>query len=224
MGLLIATPCYGGNALVQYIESCYFLAKELRNTNLPFDFLRIRNESLVTRARNVCASSFLNDTQFDYLLFIDADIEFDPADVARVWNLIFSGADVAVGHYRNKHPTAKDEVWVGHKRVPIADFTEPFEVTYAGTGFMMIPRKTLERLKAANPKWRYQEGFPDEERPKDENKGECWAFFQDPIADTPNGKFHLSEDYFFCREVQKLGMKVMMDPAIKLTHWGQFGY
>lgn len=226
MGLLIATPCYGGQATVQYIESCHFLAKELRNTNIPFDFLRIRNESLITRGRNVCATSFLRDTDFDNLLFVDSDIEFDPADVARLWNMLHVGADVAVGNYSNKSPDAnnKGKAWIDHKLEDTTSRTEPFEVTYAATGFMMIPRATFERLKQANPKWRYQEGFPDEADHKDENIGECWAFFQDPIMNTPRGRFHMSEDYFFCSEVQKLGMKVMMDPLIHLKHWGQYAY
>lgn len=226
MSLLIATPCYAGQSLQPFEASCYNLKKELAGTNFPHDFLRISNESLITRARNVISASFLNDTSFDCLLFIDSDIEFTPADVARLWNLCYTGAAVAVGHYRHKNPDAKDQVWVEHELRHVEEFTEPFEVSYAGTGFMMIPRETFLRLKEANPKWRYEEGFPDEKRADTPIK-ECWAFFQDPIATVESGeggKFHLSEDYFFCREVRKLGMKVVMDPEVRLKHWGFYPY
>lgn len=220
MGILIGTPCYGGLATVPFIDSCYFLKKELDALNIRHDFLRIRNESLITRARNVIASDFLGNSDYTALLFIDADIEFSPADVARLWNMVVDGAGVAVGHYRHKNPHAKDDVWVDHKLVPLSGFRAPFAVTYAGTGFMMIPRSTFVRLQEEHPDWLYQEGFPDEERPEDENIRECWAFFQDPVEDG----FHLSEDYFFCKRVQELGLKVMMDPDIQLKHWGQYAF
>ena len=221
MSVLIATPCYNGMMHTEFERSCYILKKELSGTSFPHDFLRITNESLITRARNVIAASFLDDTDFSCLLFVDSDISFDPADVARLWNLCYGGADVAVGHYRHKNPDAKDLVWVNERLgTRISEYSEPFEVSYAGTGFMMIRRQTFERLKQAHPKWRYSEGFPGEDRDKNIPIKECWAFFQDPIEDG----YHLSEDYFFCKRVRELGMKVIMDPLINLRHWGWYPY
>lgn len=201
-------------------KSQYVLRKELAGTNFPHDFLHITNESLITRARNVCAASFLNDTDYDALLFWDSDIEADPDAVARLWNLVFTGADVAVGHYRHKNPDAKDEIWVDGKLVPLHHFPDKVAVSYAGTGFMMIKRSTFERLKEWHPSWRYEEGFPDEKRAAGAPIKECWAFFQDPIEDG----FHLSEDYFFCKRVREAGMDVWLDPEIKLKHWGWYPY
>jgi glycosyltransferase involved in cell wall biosynthesis len=223
MSLLIGTPVFNSLSLEPFNASCYNLKKELTGTSFPHDFLRITNESLVTRARNVIASDFLDGTEFDCLLFIDADIEFDPADVARLWNLCYTGADVAVGHYRHKNQDAKNEVWVNGKLQPLENFPEPFEVDFAGTGFMMIRRETFHALGRAHPDWEYQEGFP-EQQPRNVYRTvalkECWAFFQDPIEDG----CHLSEDYFFCKRVRELGMKVIMDPEIKLKHWGWYPY
>ena len=224
MSVLIATPCYNGISLAPFEASCYNLKKELDAHRVQYDFLRISNESLITRARNVCAASFLNDTKFQHLLFIDSDIEFDPADVARVINLLLLGADIGVGHYRHKNPDAEDVIWVNHELVPLQDYVDPVEVSYAGTGFMAIRRQTFERLKQAHPKWRYQEGFPDEKRAAGAPVKECWAFFQTPIVDLGQGKFMLSEDYFFVHEARKLGMKVILDPLISLKHWGMHGY
>lgn len=193
--------------------------------------MRLRNESLITRARNVCAASFLNETDYECLLFIDADIEFEPGDVARLWNLcstLVSGADVSVGAYRHKNPDAKLEVWVKGKLRPLSDFSEPFEVDYAGTGFMMIRRETFERLQKAHPEWKYVEGFPTENRTEIKD-GNCWAFFQDPLWEHGGpmlglNRIHLSEDYFFCKEVRELGMKVICDPEIRVGHWGMYRF
>jgi len=198
------------------------LRKELLASSFPCDFLTIGNESLITRARNVIAASFLNETEYESLLFIDADIDFQPADVAKLWNLCYEGADVAAGCYRCKHPEAMHEAWVGGKLRPISDFTEPVAVDYAGTGFMMIRRSTFTKLQELHPEWEYGEGFP-----LDEGAGEmkAWAFFQDPFHYWPKrGKFHLSEDYFFCQSVRDAGMKVMMHPEVILGHWGMYRY
>lgn len=201
------------------------MKKELDAAGIEHDFLRLRNESLITRARNVCASSFLNETAFESLLFVDADIEFSPADVARLWNLCYVGADVAVGPYRHKKPDAGRTAWVGGRLREISDFKEPFEVDYAGTGFMLIPRRTFERLQQAHPEWVYEEGFPLEgQKEADVKVSKCCAFFQDPIEDSEFGRFHLSEDYFFVKRVRELGMRVMMDPAIELKHWGLYPF
>ena len=42
------------------------------------------NESLVHRARNVSVGRFMQKTQCNYLMFIDADVHFDPAAVVRL--------------------------------------------------------------------------------------------------------------------------------------------
>lgn len=210
--------------LEQHVSSCYHLKKELDAAGIKHDFLRIRNESLITRARNVCAASFLNETDLGYLLFIDADIEFQPADVARIWNLGLGGSNVVAGHYRHKKADAPYSAWVRGALRPIDDFKEPFEVDYAGTGFMLIPRETFERLIEEHHDWEYEEGMPLEDKPHLPPTLPTWAFFQDPIEDSELGRFHLSEDYFFCKSVRELGMKVIMDPSVRLKHWGMYPY
>lgn len=227
MSLLIATPCFGGQQYEPYSASMMVLKKELDAAGFPHDVLTITKESLITRGRNVIAASFLRETKYECLLFVDADIEFCPADVAMLWNLCWPGAqspaDVAVGCYRNKSPEARRTAWVDGELKEVSDFKEPFEVDRAATGFMMIRRQTLERLRNANPEWEYDEGFPlDTWRGE---RGKAWAFFQDPIATWHDGsRYHQSEDYFFCEEARKLGMSVIMHPDIHLKHWGLYPY
>lgn len=204
MSLLIATPCYGGMCHSAFLESCLSLEATLTQVGLDHSWLFTKNESLITRGRNTSATKFLQ-THYERLLFIDSDIEFAAEDVAKLWNIDSPGADVAVGVYRMKREGSPYAAWVNGSL--IEDLPDhPIEVDYAGTGFMMIKRSVFTRLMQAHPEWKYEESI-----------GECWAFFQDPIEDG----IHLSEDYFFSKRVRDLGMKVVMDPAVKLKHWGQ---
>lgn len=205
MSFMIATPCYGSMLTKGYFESSLRLAYELISKEIPHDFLMTGNESLITRARDTSAAEFLK-SDYERLLFIDSDIEFNVSDVIRLWNL---DADIAVGAYRVKKPDSHLTVWKDGKLTDLNEFVEPVEVDYAGTGFMMIKRSVFEKLKEVVPE--YIEG---------EKYKQCWAFFQDPIEDG----IHLSEDYFFCKRARESGFKVICDPKIRLKHWGSFAY
>ena len=54
------------------------------------------NESLVHRARNVAVGRFLQKTDCEYFMFIDADVHFDPPAVVR---LLKFGHDLSVACY-----------------------------------------------------------------------------------------------------------------------------
>lgn len=207
MSILISTPCYGGVCTTAYMVSCMRLQEELIRAGVEHDFNFGRNESLVTRARNEMAGWFLK-TNFAAHLWIDADIEFSVEDVGKLWALHQSGADVAVAAYSMKLPEKPLSAWKDGKLVKIEECpSEPFEVDYAGTGFMLISRRVYEKLAKDAETY---EG-PD---------GRVSAFYMTPIH---NDGFE-SEDYHFCRKAREAGFKIMMDPSIRLGHVGQYRY
>ena len=57
------------------------------------------NESLITRARNTIVSQFLDREQLTHLLFIDADIAWQPETITRMLTL---DEDVVAGIYPRK--------------------------------------------------------------------------------------------------------------------------
>lgn len=202
--ILFCTPCYGGMVTAPHFRSCLKLSRVLDETGLSHDWNVGWNESLVHRARMEMARVFL-ETDHSHLMWIDADIEFEPEHVAKLWNL---GADIAVGVYRMKKPGDLYAAWKdGALVTDLSKFDGPTEVDFAGTGFMLIRRDVIETLTKKHGTYNGQHGPSP-------------AIFMTPIH---NGGLE-SEDYHFCRIARESGFKVVMDPSVRLVHWGQFGY
>lgn len=203
--ILFATPCYGAMVTAPHFRSCLLLKEELTTQGLANDWLITWNESLVHRGRMEMVAAFLR-TKHTHLFWLDADIEFEPSDVAALWNL---DADIAVGVYAMKKRDAQwFAAWKDGKLVTDLDqFKGPIEVDYAGTGFMLIKREVIETLAATVDTW---EGA----------KGPVPALFMTPIH---KGGLE-SEDYFFCRIAREAGFKIVMDPKVRLGHWGLYRY
>lgn len=205
MSILFVTPCYGGMVTAQHFQSCMNLKEELTRQSIAHDWLIGWNESLVHRARMEMTATFLKSNH-THMFWLDADIEFTPEDIANVWNL---DAAVGVGVYAMKKPDAQwYAAWKDGALVKNLDqFTGPIEVDYAGTGFMCIRRNVIEALAAKAPSY---------EGPN----GRVPALYMTPI----HNDCLESEDYYFCRTVREAGFKIVMDPSVRLGHWGQFRY
>lgn len=206
MSLLICTPAYGGQVTLAHFMSCLDLKENLTQVGFQHDWLTTDKESLIQRARNTMAARFLT-TDYERLLFIDADIEFDSDDVAKLWNM---DKDVSVGVYAMKDPQkARYAAWYEGELLDLASCPKgPFCVEYAGTGFMMIKRGAFEIMKKENI--RHEEG----------EVGECWAFFNPRVVDN----VYLSEDYAFCHDFRRMGGEIWMDPSVRLKHHGTYAY
>lgn len=204
-GILFCTPCYGGMVTEPHFASCLNLKESLTEMHVPHAWYTLGNESLVTRARNNCVRFFLNATDFSHLMFIDADIEFTPDDVGKLWHM---DQDIAVGVYRMKKEGAAYAAWVNGSLME--DLPEGvLAVDYAGTGFMMIKREVFGKIAEANPHLKHEDF-----------DGDTFAFFDTSIEDGA----YLSEDYFFCKRWRELNGEIWMDPTVKLQHHGTKAY
>lgn len=204
MSILFCTPAYGGMITAAHFNSCLKLKAELMATGMEHGWLVGTNESLITRARNEMTASFLA-SEFSHMMWLDADIEFTPEDVAKVWNL---DADIAVAFYSMKRSDMPLSAWKDGRLVKIEECpNEPFEVDYAGTGFMLIRRSVIETMAKTSENYLGP-------------NGRVPALYMTPIH---NDVFE-SEDYNFCRRARECGFKIVGDPSICLGHIGQYRY
>ena len=178
--LMVATPMYGGQCFGSFHASCVGLSQLLGKYDVAIQFCHIMNESLVTRARNSCCQSFL-DSDCTHMIFIDADIHFNPIDVLHMLSLIDHEDsecefNVLCGPYPKKgiswnninhamqNKEISDEIQANTDllssysgefvfRVKSGTFhmNKPNEVYESGTGFMMFTKRQLEILKHKFP-------------------------------------------------------------------------
>ena len=85
--IFIGTPCYGGMITADYFKSVLQLTALAATKKIELQFGTIGNESLITRARNTLVQLFMDESQYTHLLFIDADIAFNPESVFRMLDL-----------------------------------------------------------------------------------------------------------------------------------------
>jgi len=242
--IFFATPCYGGNASGLFTKATNDLATLCAKYGIELRFYYLFNESLIQRARNYCVDEFLR-SDCTHMVFVDADIGFDPKDVLSLLTIQTSDPDkynVVAGPYAKKTiawEKVKQAVEQGKAENPFhlehyaADYVfnvandvtsfkidEPVEVSETGTGFMLIPRETFVKYKEAYPEYLYT---PDHTRTEHfDGTNQIMAYFHCEID--PESNRYLSEDYFFCRKVRNLGMKVWLCPWMQMTHVGSYQY
>jgi hypothetical protein len=105
--LMIGMPCYGGVSYLQASRSLQTLQMACNFLGIRFHSEQFGNESLITRGRNNITCKFLfdmPDKNWDYLMFIDADIGFTPAMVLRQ---MMCGHPVCGAIYPKKGPNVE---------------------------------------------------------------------------------------------------------------------
>jgi hypothetical protein len=230
--LFLATPCYGGLCLERYMASIIKLQMELIREGIQLYFDTTENESLVHRARNVAVGRFMQKTDCDFFMFIDADIDFDAKAVVR---LVRANKDIAVACYPKKvvmWDQAKFAIEKGDERdmamlssslvINFGAQSRPvedgfIEILDGPTGFMMIKRSVFERM---------QEHYAEELDCVNDHQNrdfDTYCALFDCMID-PVTRRYLSEDYAFCRRWQQMDGKIYADINTTLGHVGNLPF
>lgn len=236
--VLFAIPCYDQQISEPTMMSLIKTTMYFRDHNIKFAIATI-TDSLINRARNNMTAKFMANPQFTHMMFIDADISWEPDAIIK---LLWHNQDVITGAYPIKKiewDRVVKNVNEGMPSEALAENSVRFvvnptknketsnlnvvngavEIFDAGTGFMLIKRETITRLIESYPELKYSD---DTGSLNDEEQNWTYAFFNSYI-DKHLNRF-LSEDYGFCRYWQEIGGKIWVDPGITLGHLGRMKY
>lgn len=210
--IYLALPVYGDYE-ANFVHSLMRLMQE-KPAPARIRIATLAGDSLIARARNVLASRFLRSSA-THLLFIDTDLIFSPAHIAKIAS---HDEPIVAGLYPKKQ---RELGWVcnllDEPTPPRNDGLQPAK--YAGTGFLMIAREVFEAMIAAHPEIEYD---PDE----GDESGLKWDFFATGVWKCPSSgrRRYLSEDWMFCQRARDLGFSILIDTSIVCKHVGKFIY
>ena len=207
----ICMPCYGGMLTESTFMSYIKWANTCRQLGIDWTMETLTNESLISRARNTLTAKFLNNKDSTHLLFIDADIGFEPWHILVLLN---RQVDVIGGLYPMKSMPIKWCVNGIEGGEEGADGLQ--EVSKTGTGFLLIKRDVFEKLNAhpATKPFINDIGLPAELNPF------MKTYFDTAVRENR----YYSEDWTFCENWRDLGGKIWVDKRVLLRHTGTYTF
>jgi hypothetical protein len=211
MSILISLPCYGGLVNEKTTTSLFNLGKLLVRNNIDHGIMTVANESLITHGRSRIANFFVNNTEFEYLFCLDADVAFSPEDMLKLYS------------YQKSIVSASYPM----KTLPIRHCYELYnpvklcgnlvKIGGIGMGFVLIHRSVFEKLNKYYSELKYFPGLNNSNYPITEKEyHNSYHYFAEMNKE---GKY-LGEDMSFFHRVSDIGYDVWMDTSIELQHIG----
>ena len=206
----ICMPCYGGQLTESTFMSFIKWGNTCRQLGIDWTVETMTNESLISRARNTLTAKFLNTEGSTHLMFIDADIGWEPWHLLALLN---HDKDVIGGLYPMKSLPVK---WCVNG-IPGANENDPsglVEVTKTGTGFLLMKRHVFEKLNqhpAVKP-------FTNDIGLDPVLNQYMKTYFDTAVRE---GRYY-SEDWTFCENWRDLGHQIFVDKRVLLKHTGTY--
>ena len=212
--IYIAMACFD-MVKINTMISMTKLIKELTKAGLEWQIETVKTP-FVSKARNILTALFLR-SKYDYLLFIDADVEFEPEAVIR---MLVTKKDIILTPYRVKLPHDPNLVkytisFPDDKNVPILP-GDIVEIAEGPAGLLLIHRKVFEFLMDSCPRLKIKHPFRKESDPYLYN-------FWDTTFDLDTGEWK-GEDLSFCALARGAGFKLYANLDSWTTHHGSWGW
>jgi len=207
----ICMPCYGGMLTESTFMSYIKWSNTARQLGIDWTMETLTNESLISRARNTMVAKFLANPDSTHLMFVDADIGWEP------WHLLVllnRDVDVIGGLYPMKSLPIKWCVNGFDGAEEGADGLQ--EVSKTGTGFFLVKRHVFEKLNAhpATKPFINDIGLPVELNPY------MKTYFDTAVRENR----YYSEDWTFCENWRDLGGRIWVDKRVLLRHTGTYTF
>jgi len=244
--IMILTPCYGSQCYITYV-TC------LINTMTLFSSIGVevcaefcRNDSLVTRARNNLIAKAMHNKSVTHMLFIDADITWNPVDILKLvladknivggvypiknyeWNkLIEPGKNIPKEWVDKKNSSQlsasmSDQDFIQHRmmRYNLNYISNTLEVSNNLTKVRHLATGFMMIRRDTIEKM--ARAFPSTKYTDDvgflqgEENEYAYALFDCGVEEG----HYCSEDWLFCSRWSKMGGETWVDVTINLNHCG----
>lgn len=216
MSILVGIPCYNGWISDITNTGLFELGKLLLRHKIDHGLLTLSNQSLISFGRSKIANFFLNNTQFEYLLFLDSDIGFRAEDVIQLLSYkkqLISGAYPLKTlplqwNYTLTEPAVLENPLIG--------------IDSIGIGFSLIHRTVFQAIadKYGSEIKYIPQNDTENQQISPAEIANSYHFFRE----MHNGFTWLSEDISFFLRAKSCGFQAWLDTSIKLRHLGSHIY
>ena len=215
MSIMIGLPCSGGIVSEKTTLGLFNLGKLLVRNDIDHGLLTLTNSSLITQARSKIANFFINNTEHEYLFFLDSDIGFNSEDVIK---LLSYKADIVSGAYPMKIIPERYCIDVLQPEHRVGDLVK---IGGNGMGFVLIHRNVFINITKKYPGLKYIPSDYHSDTPHTEAEmNNSYHYF----AEHRTENSFMSEDKSFFHRAQEVGHTIWLDTTIKLNHTGYHIY
>ena len=215
--ICIAMPCYD-SVKINTMLSIFQLIQLLGKGGVEVGINTMKSP-LIHQARNYLTAVFLT-TEYSHLLFIDADVEFEPTAVL---HMMMAKKDIICTPYRAKNPDLNNHTYTvkfpDPKVIPILP-GGLVEIEAGPTGLMLIDRKVFEKIIKNRPdlkiKNRVNPGIKEDEK----SHSFYHLFFDFAFEDG----YTMGEDLSFCKLARKEGFKLYANIDSMTAHRGEYAW
>ena len=205
----IAMPCYGGMLTESTFMSFIKWANTARELGINWTLETMVNESLISRARNTLTAKFLDMPDATHLMFIDADIGWEP------WHLLVllnRDVDVIGGLYPMKTMPIK---WVVNGFDGAEEGADGLqEVSKTGTGFLLMKKHVFGKMNSHPAVKQYKNDIGLDPKYDQHLK----TYFDTAVRQNR----YYSEDWTFCENWRDMDGKIWVDKRVLLRHSGSY--
>ena len=236
---MVCTPCHS-EVSMHYTQAVLKFQLDCMQQGILVSFTLLKS-SLVTQGRNLCVAEFLNHKDhYDYLLFIDSDIDFNSKTI---YKMIGADKDVISCPYPMK-TFDTDKMWKKIKETDMVKTPDDIlkaghifpikmgkgnemtmengviKVSHAPTGCMLIKREVIEKMIKHHPELEIYQ--PTVINGKEVKKDNMYNLF-DTLHDVET-KRYFGEDFGFCQRWTDMGGEVYIYAMDNITHVGDHQY
>jgi hypothetical protein len=212
--IFIAMPCYDSvkiNSMLSVIK----LIQQLGKSGIEVGIHTMKSP-LIHQARNYLTSVFLT-TEYQYMLFIDSDVEFEPEAVIR---MMVAKKRIVCTPYRVKSADVNKHIYTVEFKNPknILVLAEGLVEIEAGpTGLMLIDRVVFERIIKNHPELK----IINKATPKaDQSHKFYYSFFDFSFKDG----YSSGEDVSFCRLARDNDFRIFANIQSSTVHHGSYAW